>query len=434
MGLAAHDRRLGGLPLYYFGFGLSRLATVAVLPIASRQLGRTDYGHFETTLAVMLASVVLVDAGVAAALIRYYGDERYSRRAMLWSSAAAQLGASIVAWVVFLTPLLLIAPTEVSDVGLAAILAAFTIIEGVSILGSALLRSQERFLAFFNASLARLLLAVGLGWAGAIIWGLEGALLAVSCAGLSFAAMLAVALRRQTACKPERALVVKLVTYGLPLISTSVMTWALSLSDRVFLQQFHGPDAVADYSPSYRIGSVVGLFIAGPLAIAWVPRLLSLRGAVARHQESVRWARGLAVVALGGAAVLTLTGPWVVPLIFGHQYDAVPVIIAGSAVSGWLFGLYFLLASNVLAGDRTTPLAYTVVLIAVLNLVLNAVLVPPFEADGALAATVASYAALVAATAVVAARHGPIKWLWSPGHIVPAGLLLAAVGCSAFLT
>lgn len=426
-------RGAGRMWQYYVGFGVSRAATIVVLPVLSRKLGPAGFGYFEASLAVVLASMIVADAGVGAAVVRYLVPGSRDVRELVGSAVTIQLSASLVAFAVFLVPLLVVADPRASRLELAAALLAFTLIEGLSVVGAAILRAQDRFSAFLWLSGVRLVLALGAGTLGAEIGGVAGALAGVAVAGLGFASVTVGELIRRGASAGSTAWRRRVLVYGIPLISTSVMTWVLALSDRLFLRASVTPQAIAQYSASYRLGSLITIFVASPVAVAWVPYLRRLAPERV-HGETVKWGTVLTVVSLGGSVVLVAAAAPLVRLVFGGEYDADSLVVACSAAGGWLFGLYFLLASNVLVGDRTHALAGVVAVAIAVNVAANLLLVPAYGGRGAAEATIISYGALAFVAALAARRHGSIAWLWSPAHVAATVLLGGAVVALASAT
>jgi O-antigen/teichoic acid export membrane protein len=119
-----------------------------------------------------------------------------------------------------------------------------------------------------------------------------------------------------------------------------------------------------------------------------------------------------------------------VPIIFGSAFDARPGVVAAVAASGWAAGLYVLVGTEVLLAESTKALAPVMLCVAAFNLLINGPLVAMWDGDGAAVATLLSYAALPAATALVVSR-GSLSWLAASGHVSILALLLAAVGAAA---
>jgi PST family polysaccharide transporter len=348
------------------------------------------------------------------------------------ASSTIQVGASVIAFVFFAVPALLVAPSGASEGLVLGALALFVFVEGLSIVGAGILRATERFRAYLLLSLLRLAIAVGIGAAGALTAGPTGALYGVALAGAGFAFVGAAPLWRYHRSVVRRPDITRLLRYGLPLIGTTVMVWALSLSDRLFLRAWVTPAELGQYSASYRLGSVVMLFIAGPLALAWIPVARRAGSRTELEQLCLRWGVNVTWAALGAGVLVVAAAPSLVPAIFGQGFVSDNVVVAAVVASGWLFALYYLLATNILIGESTGALAAVSAIVVVFNFGANAAFIADFGARGAAVATLLSYLALAVIAGAVSARSRFPRWAVSPLHLVVTAVFLALVVAALF--
>lgn len=427
-------RRLPGGDLwkYYLGFALARIATIAALPIVAHIVGPERYGFFEATVSVMLGAMILGDAGVGAAMVRFAGDDRFAASDIVRAAAKIQLAASVLAATVATIPLVVVAPPDSSLAVILLALATFTVVEGFATLGAGIVRAEQDNALYLKTASVRLVSATAIAAIGASVGGVEGALFGIALAGVSFAivALRAIARTARTAAKPTRAAQRQILRYSLPLMLTSLTTWTLSLSDRVFLRALSSPLDLAQYSASYRTGSVVALFVAGPLALAWIPAARAARDVASRNRQTERWSLALAWASLGAGTLVVIASGIVVPLAFGSGFDDRAGVVAVVVISGWLSGLYVLVSTDILISDETGRLAPVMVSVALINLVLNWIFISAWDGTGAAVATGLSYAALPVATALVVPRSS-LAWLLTRRHLATVGFLVAAVAAAA---
>jgi O-antigen/teichoic acid export membrane protein len=367
--------------------------------------------------------MVIADPGMGAAVVRFAGRGRAEAAAVLRESAVLQLFASVTAFAVFAAPALLIAPPRTSVDETLLPLGLFTIVEGFSVVGAAVVRVTERDRLFLVLSGLRIVTAIGAGTLGAYYGGAAGALYGVAVAGIGFA-VVGVSAFRGVSPTRDRARGIRrmLLGYGLPLISTSLMTWALSLSDRIFLRVFSSAVVLGRYSASYRLGGVIAIFVAGPIAIVWVPVARRLRSKAERIRTSERWAARTTLVALGLGILLVSASHELVPAVFGRPFASDAAVVAAVVVSGWLFGLYFLCATEILLSESTRVLIVVAAVAIGFNFVANAILISIWSAHGAAAATALSYLVLCIAT-FVAQQERPV-WILGRHLVVLSAVLL----------
>lgn len=392
--------------LYYIGYGLGRAAPIVVLPLVAHAVGRSGFGRFEVALALVTTAAILFDAGMGASIVRFARDARFRRVDVVGAASSLQLAAAAAAVVIFAPLVIALAPRGLSAVEVVAIMALYAFVESYAVIASGILRSDRRDRLFFLLSLVRLAITAGVGGALAFAIGPVGALLGVACGGLGFTVF---ALREWARSRTTGPVEVRriLLRYGLPLMATTLGMWTLAVSDRLFLQYYVSPSELGDYAANYRLGTVVLVFVAAPLVLAWIPEAQRTAPAeLARKRREWTWV--FCAVAGTVAVLSTAASPVAVPLLFGDAFHAEPGIVALVAVSGCLGGLYYMMATPLLLSDSTTPLVTLSLASVVMNLALNFALIPPAGAWGAAIATACSYAALclgaVAASRRVAAH------------------------------
>ena len=198
--------------------------------------------------------------------------------------------------------------------------------------------------------------------------------------------------------------------------------------DMMLLARLRGDVEVAVYSVAYRLLETV-LFVSYAVHQAVFP-VMSATGSGSRQRSA--YERGLAVVAfvyLPFAVVSVLEGEAVVGLLFGDDYAVesgralawlapAPLLFAGS-----LFGTALLMA---LVRSRAVLVASSVALLT--NLALNLVLIPPYGAAGAAAATSVAYAVQVVVVLVILRGLTPRPRFFPP--LVPAAVAALALAAA----
>jgi O-antigen/teichoic acid export membrane protein len=381
---------------YYLGFGLGRLAGLLVIPVVGHLLGPAGVGQFEVAIAVVLATAIVFDAGVGAAVLRFSGDHRFERGDVIAASGVVQIAAIGAAVVLFVPVMAVLSPHGQPRWALCLILAAFCVVEGFAVLGGAIVRSDGHDRLYLRLGVLRLVLTAALGTCGALAAGVPGALLGVAFGGSGFAWL---ALRRWRAAPGFGSAEARrrIARYGVPLIATTVSTWCLALSDRLFLRSEVTSAQLGQYAANYRLGSVVITFLAAPVALMWLPEvqrcLPELRG---RLQRS--WMVALTAASAVAVAGLVIVSGIAIPLLFGSEFHVDRIVVGLVAGAGWLAGLYYLVATPLLLSDSTVGMSAAALVAVVVAIGLNAILIPAHGAHGAAVATIAAYATLTGVT------------------------------------
>jgi O-antigen/teichoic acid export membrane protein len=196
--------------------------------------------------------------------------------------------------------------------------------------------------------------------------------------------------------------------YGLPLVPSSLSSWALSVSDRYIITFFLSVAWVGYYSPGYQLGWTISL-LATPFTIL-VPTALYEHYDANRIAEvktilrySVKYFLAVAVPAafvfsvLSKPILLVLT----TPAIATNGYLITPF----TALSAVLFGVWSIIVTVLTFEKRTGIIGTIWILGAVLNIGLNLVLVPYFGIIAAAVTTLLGYGFIFGITAFYSARH-----------------------------
>src|SRR5215471_17807166 len=245
--------------------------------------------------------------------------------------------------------------------------------------------------------------------------------------GAGAAAMAAVSLAgeaplrraRSAAAKPAPGRIARLLAFGLPLTIYNAMNFVLSTSDRLLVDHFLGSAAVGVYSVSYNVmdRALTSVFLAVslaafPLAVSKLER----EGPEAARQQLSRNATALMALAIPACAGLIALNRPLAAILIGERFRSealqiMPIIALASLLAG--FQIHFFDHAFSL-GKRTHLLVWSVGPAAVLNVVLNVVLLPRIGLRGAVYATLASYAASLVGSIVVGRRSFAIDFPLRP--------------------
>ena len=191
----------------------------------------------------------------------------------------------------------------------------------------------------------------------------------------------------------------------------------------IMLEGLQGVEAVAVYALAYRLMETV-LFITFAVNQAVFPVLSAGR-------DTTRWHRGYerslsvgAFVYLPFIAVCVIDGPDIIGLLFGDRYstDAGEVLL-WLAPAPLFFAAGYFASTLLVAMDRPRPLVVSSGVAAVVNLGLNAVLIPLWSGPGAAIATTLAYVVQAGSLQIALRRFGIAPRLLRP--VVPA--LVASV-------
>ena len=441
MALGAQIRRLAKhSAIYGLGGLVSRILAVLLLPLYTRYLSTADYGKVETLVAATTVLAIVLRAGISSAFFRFTFDSQdpERRRAVLRTSfwfTMTMATAGLAAGVALSGPLARALFGHGGDWKLVA--AAFVGLWAQMNYEqlTSVFRIEERSVAFVTASIANILITVGVtvalvvsfdqGPLGVIVGNFTGTL-AVYLALLGYR-------REQLGLTFDRSLLREMNRFGLPLVPSALFLWTTNFSDRFFLVKLSGAAEVGLYSVGVRIASAMVLLLTA-FRTAWPAFAYSIEG-----EDEARRTYGfvltyLFVVSSWVAAALGLLSPWLVQWLTEPEFHSASRVVAPLAFAAVAFGGYIVISIGVGRAKRTQFNWVVTGAAAVLNVALNLSLIPSYGMMGAAIATVAAYSLMFVGMAWWSQRVYPVPYQWrraataagAAGALVVAGKLLDA--------
>ncbi|MBI5363334.1 MAG: polysaccharide biosynthesis C-terminal domain-containing protein [Planctomycetes bacterium] len=218
----------------------------------------------------------------------------------------------------------------------------------------------------------------------------------------------------------------RLWTFSGPLLLSGLCGFVLHQADRFFVLGASGTADVGVYGLCYKLGSIGNALVFEAFALIWYPFVFGVR----EEEHLKRLIRAVLVyftlVMSVVSLALALFSPELVRVMadasFFDAHRGLPLVAAG-----YLFWSVYQIVSTVFfVRERTWMVSALVAGAAVLNLALNALLVPRMGWMGAAWATCATFGALAAAAWIVAERA------WRVGHETVRVLTPPAVGIALY--
>ncbi len=431
--MSGYLRRLATTGAAYTAASIvSKFIAVALLPLYTRYLTPADYGAAEVMFAAIVTASIVVRLGLIEALLRFYYKEGEDPERIVASTFAglfwfATIGALIA--LPFATPLAeaLLDPKHADEVGPMAELVRISV-GGLWVLTMfefmlTLFRLEERARAFFVTTILNVLVTIGLTvvlvvGAGE---GARGLLVGSYASGAVFVLGLIVLQRHRLSLFFDRALLRRLLRFGLPTMPAEVSLYLLNFVDRIIIVRYVGLAEAGLYSLAVKFAQGVNVLVRG-FQLAWPPLAYSIR-----DDDDARRAYATVVTLFVSGCAFVVTGMWLLsrwivralaaPKFF-DSYEAIGLIT--TAVT--LYAVYMVLVVILGRTGRTEfNLPATLAALAA-NIVLNLLLVPPLGIVGAGLALVASYVVVLALMYFFTQRLFPVPYQWGR---------LARVTCTA---
>jgi O-antigen/teichoic acid export membrane protein len=399
---SALSRLLRGGAAYQSSALVSGLLALVTLPLYTHALAPSDLGVAETVLTFIILGSIVLRAGLGEALVRLWfteaddaGRVRVARTAIgavaLVTTLAALVGLALA------EPLAdLLTGRHDAGIGRLAVLGlwAFTNLEAAY----ALLRVQERRRTYAIASLANVLLTVGLTVVLVVVLdqGAHGYLAGNYVASAVVLLVLWAGEGRRLGVRGGRSPIGPLLRYGAPTVPAEAAVFALNVVDRAYLLRAQSAAAAGLFALAVKLATVVIVAVRA-FGLAWPPLAYSVRDddeARRLYAAVTTWY----VVTIGlVVAALALLARWIVDVLAAPEYEAAHEALPWLALGWGLYGLALLLVTVAGRAKVTTRSLPAALAGLVANVVALIVLVPPLGVAGAGVALCVAYVVTLAA-------------------------------------
>ena len=410
-----------------------------LLPLYTAYLTSDDYGILSIARVVTSIAVAGMSLGLNGAAFKFYydfdGDQRKRFYGTLWIFLLVIPGLLLI-----LTEL--VGPIIFKQVfrhvpyspylRLALWTSYFTI--AFANLSRELLKASERAIPFILINLVRSVLIIGITiWLVAYLkMGAVGALYA-NFIGVAVTAFVSISIiRKYVSFSFDLSLIKKALLFGIPLIPHFLAHWVLAASDKVILERYTSLQQVGVYSVGYLLGSIMMLFVAAcnNAIFPLFGRAKPIDDSQTRTLAKMTTYYVLAISSIG--LCIALFSREVIYLAVPVSYHKAVSIVPWVVLGYFFMGLYSIpMGIVVLVISNTKPVSLYTTLAAVINIVLNILLIPRFGMKAAAITTAISYLVLFIGVFSFAHRTLPLPYEYRRiSNILFVAILIFAAGWS----
>jgi O-antigen/teichoic acid export membrane protein len=414
---------------YTLGSVLVTIAGLVSFPILTRIFTVEEYGILNLISATLLLLTGIAKLGVQHSIVRFYGEVKSGKRSVNLSQyySTALFGMAAVAGIVTVVWAIasqLIPSSWWKDqrvTGLLLLTSVLVIVRSVDSCLSNFLRAEERsgLLNVYSTATKYVGLAAILFVLYYVARDLYGFYWATIATEVGAVVLLSVILFRGRHYSPREfspELFRMMLVFGVPMIGFELAGITLKIGDRYVIQAMLGSTPLGIYSVGYNLCEYVQIILISSIGQAIMPmyvRTWEERG----EEETRRFVRQVLhfylMVALPVIAGLSAVGADVLVFLASEKYresaTIIPYAVAGMAIDG----MVVIVGAGLYIYKRTTIIAELVATCAVVNLLLNMVLIPYWGIVGAAVATLISYAALGLAVLWKSEKVMPISFPWA---------------------
>lgn len=410
-----------------FGIGTfsSKLLTFLLVPLYTRVLTTAEFNASDLIQQTGNLLAPLVTVGMGSALIRFGLDRSYDK-ASVFSTGLLTSGCGAVL-LLLLSPLISLIP-DISDHLILLVL--FVIMSALRSLCSQFVRALGYVKLFSYDGVQSTVLTIVFNVLFLIVFkmGVTGYILAtvvsdfISSVFLFFMADLH---RYVRFSKLDRKVISSMVRYSVPMIPTSLFWWIINVSDRYAVTWMISKADAGIYAAAYKVPTIISL-VSSVFTEAWQMSAVTEKDSANRDQFFSRVFSALSSLLLLTSSVLIVCSKLITKILVGPSfYDSwqyIPILVVAtsfSCFSSFLNSVYMVEKKSILS-------LLTVMSGAVINIVLNVLLIPSMGVNGAAFATFISYFIVFLLRAVTSYKY--VKINFHPARMA-INLVLSGLQC-----
>jgi O-antigen/teichoic acid export membrane protein len=399
---------------------LVALSALILLPVVTKNLAIQDYGIWVQFNATFAFIPLLVNLGLPYTMVRFLAikNEKNEIREGFYSITLLLLVVGLItSLVLFLLSKQIAAVLFNGNTTVSGLLALSILIGILSTSFFSYFRTFQQMKIFSILSLSQTYLAVFL----VIFFILSGYNVSGAVFGyviaqfITFLFAMTIIIYQIGFKFPKFKNIKEYLSFGIPTVPGNLSSWMVDLSDRYVIGILLGTAFVGYYSPGYTLGNIIVMLMA-PFGFL-LPALLSSYydqnkiNEVERHlQYSLKYFILLAMPAVFGLSILSkpLLTLLSTPEIAQNGYFITPFV----ALSAFLLGIYGII-SQILALEKKTRIIGSMWMIAaIINVVLNIILVPLFGIVAAAISTLIAYTFIFAVSTFYSLKYIKVNFDW----------------------
>jgi O-antigen/teichoic acid export membrane protein len=396
MDLSSRFKHLGRDTLSYgLSAALQKFIAFLLFPVYTRLLTKSDYGSQDLIMTgVMVISMFLILGMDSGTVLHYYKEDDAGkaliRSTWFWFELVSALPVCLLLGVLA-RPICTIA---FKDASLAPLLRWGLLSIPFSQVGRAILLIQrltfqtKKYIVLTTAGiLTQVLAAIGFVVIGKM--GVKGVLLSVVASSIVQAGLGILMSRRSLQLAFSLRWAKSLLKVGLPLVPAALSLWILNYSNRYFLVRYNTLGDIGLLSVTIRISSIL-LFIISAFEVAWGPFAYSLSQDLEAAREM--YAKVLTfflLFSLSGTVILSIFARETTRLLATPVYESGSPLVFLYCFSSISWMALYIVGMGAGIAKKTYHNSIAIFCAAVLNTILNIILIPSLGITGAAIATLA---------------------------------------------
>lgn len=420
--------------IYAAGPALHKAVGFLILPWVTSWIGgQANYGKWEIASMTLIVMGQLLGLNLLSGMTRYYYDyeEPRERRVVVTTTLLlllATTGAALACALSFDQWIATHLFDDAADAEAVTTVGLILFCQTIGLVGLRYLQVLQQSVHYGLLTTLKLLIDIAgkvyfMGLLGMTYMGMLYSVL-VAEALLAIGTILFLAVRVGLRFSPTVA--ARLVRFSYPLVLSGLCMFTLHQADRFLIKAFQGLGQTGLYGLAYRFGSIANLVLLEAFVLIWYPYVFSLKNDAALplilRKVLTYFTMAMVFVSLVVAVFRTeIVGLMVEPEFRGIE-GAIPIILLGYV----FWAVYQVASTSFYLRERTVVVSILMTGAAIVNVLLNVVLVPRIGYMGAAWATLGTFALLAFACWVLAEEVLPV------GFEVTRAAGPIALGCALY--
>lgn len=376
---------------------LSKSVPFLLLPIMTKYLTPEEYGVLSIYLICISFYTAFIGMNIHTNISKNFFKIEKKELAVYIGNIFYILGFSFIVYFIF-TYILTIFWNEVFSIpsNWLLIIPFISVMIMINELNTTILRNEQRAYMFGIFELSNMIIKMGLtilfllifslNWYSQVIGTFLGCLLFLIL-GIGYMKK-----RDYISMKFDKEKIKSILNISIPLIPHVLGGVIIAMSDRFFIERMIGLEAVGIYSVGYMFGMVVMLFTDAFIK-AWSPWFYKnlAEPSDSKKEKIVKYTYIYIIGIFLLSIIISIVGIFILPYFVDEKYFAAKEFILWISLGYAVQGVYKIFFPYLVHISRTTFLAFSSIMAAILNLIFNYVFIKEFGAIGAAYATILSF-------------------------------------------
>jgi O-antigen/teichoic acid export membrane protein len=405
--------------IYSLGNLSTKIIGLILLPLYTSYLTTSEYGILAILEVTSQFFVTIVGLGISSGMMRWYAVETSEAKK---KSIVFTVLSTLVALAITMNLAFFPFNHRISDLFFGhadhnqyfMLLWLWVAFEMINRVAFDLLRLKERSLFFIVLVIVKFtsILLFNIYFIVYMGYGVKGIIISQVLGNALIIAGTSMFLLKNLRFSFDYKILREILSFSVPLVFSTVSTMALALSDRYLIKYFLDYSEVGIYSLGYKIASVINLFLIQSFLLGFSPLAYKIFNHPGAKPYFAKITTYFVYALLGLSLVLIFFSKEVI-MVFASSnddyllaYNVIPLLCLAFVFRG----INYIVSMGLHYVKKTKYTAYIVFSVAVLNILLNLLMIPAFGINGAAIVSVLANFSMMVMFYIYSQRYYSIQY------------------------